>query len=192
MQQEQNDLLQSLYEGYQGALRYVAYHSGIPYDDLDDIVQDTFVAFIRNYGDVISEWNETQRKSMLMRILKNRAADYYRSKHRRMNVSMDTGSFGEGFHLASQFMSKDVLDCVADREDIRTIQKCIREMKPDWYNIVVLYFVEGRPVEEVSEIMGINVTACRMRVSRIRKYLREQIGEAEPPKSRSRKNPKDD
>lgn len=192
MQQEQNDLLQSLYEGYQGVLRHVAFHDGIPYDDLDDIIQDTFVAFIRNYGAVVSEWNDTQRKSMLMRILKNRVADYYRHRYRRKNISMDTGNFGEEFHLEDKFLSRDVLECITNREDLRKIQQCVRGMKPDWYNIVVLYFIEGRPVEEVSKMMGINVTAFRMRVSRIRKYLREQIGEAEPPKPRSRKASKDD
>ena len=30
MQQDHDDLLRELYEGYQGALRYVAYNSGIP------------------------------------------------------------------------------------------------------------------------------------------------------------------
>lgn len=186
MQQACNDLLQSLYEGYQGALRFVAYRSGIPYDEMDDMIQDVFVAFISKYGDVCADWNDVQRKSMLMRILRNRVADHYRSKHRRMNVSMETGNFGEEFHLADTTMSRDVLDCITDREDIRKIQECVQKMKPDWYDIIVLYFIEGRPVEEVSKIMGINTPTLRMRVSRIRKYLREQIGEAEPPKKRSR------
>ena len=34
MQQEQNGLLQELYEGYQGALRFVARKSGIPYEEI--------------------------------------------------------------------------------------------------------------------------------------------------------------
>ena len=34
MQQEQNELLQALYEGYQGALRYVASNIGIPMEKL--------------------------------------------------------------------------------------------------------------------------------------------------------------
>lgn len=192
MQQEQNDLLQSLYEGYQGALRFVAYRSGIPYDEIDDMIQDVFVSFISKYGEVCAGWNDVQQKSMLMRILRNRVADHYRSKHRHTNFSLETGNFGEEFHLADTTMSRDVLECITDREDIRKIQECVQKMKPDWYNIIALYFIEGRPVEEVSKIMGISTPTLRMRVSRIRKYLREQIGEAEPPKKRSRQGPKDD
>ncbi len=64
MQQEQNGLLQELYEGYQGALRFVARKSGIPYEEIDDIIQDTFYSFIRAYGDRLSEWNDAQRKSV--------------------------------------------------------------------------------------------------------------------------------
>ena len=88
MQQEQNELLQALYEGYQGALRYVASNIGIPYGEIDDIIQDTFCAYIRAYGDKLLEWNEAQRKSVLMRILKNRCADYFRDKSRNQNISM--------------------------------------------------------------------------------------------------------
>lgn len=189
MQQDHDDLLRELYEGYQGALRYVAYNSGIPHEELDDIVQDTFFAFIRSYSDKMEEWNDTQRKGMLMRILKNRCVDYYRSKKRYVSVSIDTGNFGEEFQVPDQFVDKDVLDYVTDREDLRIIKKCIQEMRPNWRDVAILHFVEGRPVPEVCEILKINGPTCRMRISRIRKYLREQIGDIE--KKSSEKSPKD-
>ena len=176
MQQEQNCLLQELYEGYQGALRFVARKSGIPYEEIDDIIQDTFYSFIRAYGDRLSEWNDAQRKSVLMKILKNRCTDYFRHKGRYQSVSMDTGNFGEEFQLPDQCIEKDVLEHVTDREDLRAIQECIKEMRPVWRDVAILHFVEGRPVAEVCEILKINAPTCRMRLSRIRKYLREKIG----------------
>ncbi len=176
MQQEQNDLLQELYEGYQGALRFVAHKSGIPYEEIDDIIQDTFYAYIRAYEDKFSEWNDAQRKSVLMRILKNRCTDYFRYKGRYQSVSIDTGNFGEEMQIPDQCVVRDVLEHVTDREDLRAIQDCIKEMRPVWRDVAILHFVEGRPVAEICEILKINAPTCRMRISRIRKYLREQIG----------------
>lgn len=178
MQQEQSELLQALYEGYQGALRFVAYNSGIPYDEIDDIVQDTFCAYIRAYEKKLPEWNEAQRKSVLMRILKNRCSDYFRAKKRFVNVSIDTGNFGEELQIPDQFVTKDVLDYVTDREDLRIIRESIKTMRPAWRDVAILHFVEGRPIAEVCEILKINNPTCRMRISRIRKYLREQVGNA--------------
>lgn len=176
MQQEQSDLLQELYEGYQGALRFVANKSGIPYEEIDDIIQDTFCSYIRAYGNKFSDWNDAQRKSVLMRILKNRCTDYFRYIGRYQSVSIDTGNFGEEFQIPDQCIAKDVLEHVADREDLRAIQDCIKEMRPVWRDVAILHFVEGRPIPEVCEILNINAPTCRMRISRIRKYLREQIG----------------
>ena len=144
MQQEQNDLLQELYEGYQGALRFVAHKSGIPYEEIDDIIQDTFYAYFRAYEDKFSEWNDAQRKSVLMRILKNRCTDYFRYKGRYQSVSIDTGNFGEEMQIPDQCVVRDVLEHVTDREDLRAIQDCIKEMRPVWRDVAILVEKDGQ------------------------------------------------
>ncbi len=174
MQQDANDLLQALYEEYRGTLRVVALKSGIPFDEIDDIIQDTFCAYIRVYRDKLPKWNEAQRIGMLMKILKNRCSDYFRDKKRRLNVSLDSGNFGEELQLLDKYVMKDVLDCVTDQEEIRILQEYIKEMKPDWQEVAILHFVQEKTIPEVSKILNISNAACAMRISRIRKYLREQ------------------
>ena len=57
------ELLQTLYEEYQGALRYTATRIGVNSDDVDDVIQDSFCAFIKAYGDTIDQWEIARQKA---------------------------------------------------------------------------------------------------------------------------------
>lgn len=70
MKQQNVELLQTLYEEYQGALRYTATRIGVNSDDVDDVIQDSFCAFIKAYGDTIDQWEIARQKGAIMRILK--------------------------------------------------------------------------------------------------------------------------
>jgi len=48
-------------------------------------------------------------------------------------------------------------------------------MKPALREVALLHMVEGRPVKEVCGILSISNPACRMRIMRIRKYLKELL-----------------
>ena len=52
-------------------------------------------------------------------------------------------------------------------------------MKRDWAVVFFLYIIEGRPMDEVSRILGVSGAACRMRLMRGRKYLREKLEKTE-------------
>ena len=44
-----NEMFQSMYETYQESLRIIAMHYKIPRDDVDDIVQETFISYYEHY-----------------------------------------------------------------------------------------------------------------------------------------------
>ena len=52
MQQDEDMLLQSIYEEYQGTLRRIARALNVPNMELEDVVQETFIAYFRKYSDV--------------------------------------------------------------------------------------------------------------------------------------------
>ena len=45
MEREMNQLFRSIYETYQAPLRTIARRYGVEYDDIDDVVQETFAAY---------------------------------------------------------------------------------------------------------------------------------------------------
>lgn len=69
MQQDEDMLLQSIYEEYQGTLRRIARALNVPNMELEDVVQETFIAYFRKYS---LTWSPTRKKAMLVKILKGK------------------------------------------------------------------------------------------------------------------------
>lgn len=172
MQQDDNGMLQAMYEEYQNILRTVARKSGIPYDDVDDIVQDTFFAYYTNYP---MSWLPSQKKAMLMRILKNNCVDYFRKNSHYNQVSLDAPENFDEAGILNNYVMRDALSYILEDETKRELHKIVMNMKKDWRDVAILHFIEGRTIREVSTILEIKEPACRMRISRIRRYLNKKL-----------------
>lgn len=170
MQQNNEELQRAMYEEYQGTLRRTASMRGIPADYVDDIVQDTFVAYFTHYS---IKWTDAQKKAMLMKILRNKVADYFRKAKKHDYLSMDADEFDETAVL-TEYIMKDTLDFMVANEQLREVRETIFNMKKEWLDIAVLHIIEQRPIAEVCQILELDSSVCRMRLSRIRKYLRAQ------------------
>lgn len=175
MQQRDDELLRDMYEEYQAVLRRVARKSGIPDGDVDDMIQETFLAYFRSYP---LDWTPYQKKAMVMKILKNKCADYFRRNKNLECVSLDADEFDE-MEILSEHTMKDVLESLLVEEAYEEVQNDIKAMKRQWRDVAILSLVEERTNAEICEILEIESTVCRMRLSRIRKYLRQKHGPKE-------------
>ena len=82
MQQDINALLQAIYDDYQKPLRILALSLGVPEKDVDDIVQESIIAYYQHYP---LDWQPRYKKSMLATIVRNKSIDYFR-KYQREHV----------------------------------------------------------------------------------------------------------
>lgn len=172
MQQDNNELLRAMYEEYHEKLRAVALNCHIPYDDVDDVIQETFLAYFNNYS---LEWSSFRKKAMVVRILKNKCVDYFRKKNRDDKLCQEVAKMSTEFNILTQTVPKTTLDHIVDNEMCEEVRKCILEMKKDWQDVAILHLVESRSIKEVSQILEIHPTVCRTRIYRIRKYLKEVL-----------------
>ncbi len=177
MHQEHKELLQELYETYQKALRLAALSKKVPECEVNDIVQDTFMAFMDKYEAKFPVWNIAQQKAMLMRILENRCNDYFRSLKRHEEISIEANELALTAELLQSQGIKDVSSDLIEREKLEQIRKAILNMSPALKEVAILHMVEGRPRDEVCKILGINDSTCRMRISRIRRQIAKLLKE---------------
>ena len=106
----------------------------------------------------------------------NRCVDYFRIKSRRgVSISLDEGYYGKEVPLPESLIRKDVLDQVAEEDEVNYITKYLQDMKPEWRDVAILHFIEERPISEVSQILGIKEASCRMRLTRLRRYLKKNF-----------------
>ncbi len=188
MQLEQTDLLQALYEEHEKVLRFVALKRSIPSVDVSDVVQETFCSFINAYKKKANEWDEAQIKAVLMKILNNECTDYFRKSLRHPNVSMEALIETGGEALIRRELLPDIQASIERQEELVRIREAIKALTPEMQKVAILCLVEERPVSEVSEMLKISESTCRMRICRIRKYLRNCIEQPETaaPKKRGR------
>ena len=177
MQQEQRELLQALYVEHRGVLRIAAYKYGLPQAEADDAVQDTFCAFMEVYLDRADQWDDKRIKATLMKILRNRCMDYYRSEKRHPSVSMQELMQGGEHFLTSEFFSADIVGSLMAKEEMARLREGVLSMSNRMQDVVVLYMLEERPISEVCRILQISEATCRMRIVRIRRYLMEWMRE---------------
>lgn len=169
MQQDQDMQLQSMYDAYQAVLRTIARKRGIPVDDIEDLLQETYISYYRKYP---LTWNESQKKAMLVKILKRKCIDFYRRNSHYIKVSMDDDESFDETELFARRLVNDSLDSVIKNETYREVRDCILNMKKDWRDVSFLYFVEGYTTKEICDALNISGTVCRSRISRARKHLR--------------------
>ena len=177
MHQEHKELLQELYETYQKALRLAVLSRNVPECEVDDIIQDTFVAFMDKYGDEFPDWNIAQRKAMLMKILRNRCNDYFRSLKRHEEISMDAEDSDIEAEILRNQIKRDASNGLIEEEELKKIREDILAMTPALREVAILHMVEERPREQVCEILKINDATCRMRISRIRSRITKLLKE---------------
>ena len=86
MQQDEYKLLQGMYEEYLVPLKKYAAKLGVLYDDIEDLVHETFLAYFDRYP---LDWPSRLKTAMLIRILRSRWADSNRRKRRCEMVSFN-------------------------------------------------------------------------------------------------------
>lgn len=153
-------------------LRKLAVNYGVQYRDVEDVIQDTFLAFYTHYS---LEMEAKEMRALLSRILKNRCIDYLR---RNSKVGLDLGidMMDEKSGMLNSLSVRDTLTIVLEREEYARFWNALKCMRSDWRDVFYMYFFQGYPMKDVGAILGISEEACRTRISRGRKYLKVAMG----------------
>lgn len=167
-----DELFSSIYTRYMQMLRILAKRYGVPSDETEDIAQETFLAFYSHYP---MTWEDYKIKAMLCRILKNRCVDYLRRRDAHPTTCWDPIKIQTEGEMMNSFISKDALTILVEKQEYQDVLDALDSMKDDWAQVFHLYVVQERPMEEVSKMLGTTDAACRTRLTRGRKYLRDKF-----------------
>lgn len=171
--EDENLLLQSIYGEYQGLLRRIAKTLHVPDMELDDVVQETFIAYFENYS---LSWSDTRKKGMLIKILKRKSIDCLRKNGHYEKVSLDEDDAVNEVAMLTRYVVTDPLDVILGEEALIKITREISNMRDEWKEMAVLYFLEQLTIPEICEILKIPGTVCRSRIYRTRVCLKKILG----------------
>ena len=171
----ENRRFHSIYCRCMPILRIIARRCGVPYDEIDDVVQDTFVSFYTHYSDQLEHMEEDEVRRILVVTIRNRSIDYLRRKSAHPLDYWDPAVIQEKWLMLRNRGEDETLQTLLEKRMYRDVIDVLRQMREDWARLFLLIAVEERPVAEVSRQLGISQGACRVRMFRIRQYLRKEL-----------------
>ena len=136
----------------------------VPYRDVDDLVQDVFLAALKRLG---SLREAAAFGGWLAMIARNRAVDYYRR-------ARETEELTDEMPVTSQ------RDAEAEHEASRMLE-AVRSLPEAYRETLVLRLVEGMTGPEIAARTGMTAASVRVNLHRGMKRLREKLGLEERP-----------
>ena len=128
-------------------------------EDAQDAVQDVFARYI-SAAPTFSD--EEQEKAWLIRVTVNRSLDILRQKKVRSYVPLE-----EAGEIAAE----------AEEDGLHSLLHTLTHLPEKHRSAIVLHHLEGFSVEKTAELLGISVSAVKMRLSRGREALKELLQE---------------
>ncbi len=178
-----NEVLRSIYINYRPVLQIIAARKGIPVDDREDIIQDTFMKFCRYYE---PDWCENQIRGMLIKIFNWCYVDSLRRQSCRPITYMDPARIESGEILGLATDKHNPQTMILKAEENQEVVNALNAIKPELSEAIVKLAIEEQSVDKVSEELGISEGTCRTRLSRGRSRMREIIYGKDSDKRKSR------
>ncbi len=157
----------SLYDHYQPAIyRFVVVKVGSR-EEAEDITHHVFLSAwtnVRTYkhrGHPFSSW--------LYQIARNMVVDHYRSK--KDDISLDK------LDPESSIIPAVAQSDLSIKLQLEKVHIAIKELKPDYQDVIILRFVEDLPLKEVAAILKKSEGAIKLLQHRAIKELKKKLGD---------------
>lgn len=140
--------------------------------EADDLTQETFARISRSLGNFRGE---ASLSTWIYKIATNTAIDRLRKNKLAQNdLALDAAEeledhniwTGENHSLDHQIIRREMNDC---------IQNVVFNLPESYRTIIVLAEFEGLKNEEIAKILGIGLTAVKIRLHRARLKLKEEL-----------------
>ena len=144
-------------------------------EDARDVVQDTYIRVMKG---IRRFRGESSISTWLYRVTANTAYSFLQRNKRHKAQSLhdieETMPIEGGARPDDEIVNSELRD---------RLNAAVADLPPAYRTVVVLKDIYGLPHEEIAEAIGISETACKVRLFRARRKLREVLFEG-PEKER--------
>ena len=166
-----DDALAEIIDRYQEKLdRYIRRISNINKEDREDVLQEVFLSVYENINSYDSSFKFS---SWIYRITHNKVISLWRkNKNTNQNVSLE-----ENLLLLEQSLKEEnnILKQLEEKENAKIINKALESLPVKYKEPLVLYFIENKSYEEISDILQMPVSSVGTRIRRAKEKIKKQI-----------------
>jgi RNA polymerase sigma-70 factor (ECF subfamily) len=166
-----------LLDRYQRPVFSLIYRMVRDREQAEDLAQETFV---KVFNHIESFDPKYKFSSWIFKIASNLTIDALRRKELK-TVSLDGSRNAEtpdeidATRITVESRDENPEEFLEAKELGQEIEQAIGELRPEYRTAILLRHVEGRPYEEISEIMGIPLGTVKTYIHRARGELRETL-----------------
>ncbi len=143
----------------------------------EDLAQETFIKVLN----AIDRYDPSFKfSSWIFKIAHNTALDQLRKKTPE-TLSLDGSPHATNAEetsattLSAISTDENPEEYAANREMGEEIEKALAGVRPEYRTAIILWHVEGRPYEEIAEIMGVPLGTVKTYIHRARNELRQRL-----------------
>lgn len=137
----------------------------ISQEDIEEVISDVFMAVWNNKEKIKDDVIITH---YLAGITKNIVC----KKYRDINITYPIGDYEESFVDIA-----NVDKIVELKEQNNIIKKTLKNMKRQEYKIFIMFYYEGKKINDISEILKISISKVKVTLHRIRKKIKKSLKE---------------
>jgi RNA polymerase sigma-70 factor (ECF subfamily) len=138
-------------------------------DDIDDVVQETFLESMRAY-DNFDFKSEGQLKSWLLTICRHVITDMFRKNKNHLSIEQDN------IQLFDDSDVEDLLDAeITQEQDVKKVKQQLKKLKPVEQEIIRLRVNEEMSFGEIASALGSKEANVKMRFYRSIVKLKESL-----------------
>ena len=134
-------------------------------NDIDDIIQETM---IEAYKSIKKLRDLKKLKMWVIKILINKCNKFYKKKTKK-DISLEETNIN---NIIARNNNEDI-------ENDMNFYSLIRNLKYDERIVILLYYMEGYSVEEISEMIKMNKNTVKTNLYRARQKIKNEIEEKE-------------
>ncbi|HOO71111.1 MAG TPA: RNA polymerase sigma factor [Spirochaetota bacterium] len=153
--------------------RYV-YSKFNNYDEALDVTQDIFIMAMEALK---SFRGESKFSTWLYSIMVNYCKNYRKKQNRYNVVSMNSSKTDEDYDLQFPDERERPEDDVILNDSLRIMKEEIENLPDDYKEILVLRDIDGLSYNDISDILGINLSNVKVRIHRGRELLKNRLYE---------------
>jgi RNA polymerase sigma-70 factor (ECF subfamily) len=158
--------LENIMEEFGERLTKLAYNYIKDWKLAEDVVQDVFITCYKQYESIDKI---TSFKSWIFRITINKSKDVLKSSSIR-KVIINSNLFNL---FTSKELSPEMVMIKRGEEEL--LSMCVLSLPVKYREVIILYYYEELPIEEISEILKINRNTIKTRLVRGRDKLKNMV-----------------
>jgi len=154
------DALAELIERYQAPLRYFISRLSANPETAEDIFQDTWLTVIRR----IYSLKKTEAFSTwLYRIARNKVYQRFRRKRKLFELDENIA------------VPNNTKNDVFSPEDVAKVHRCLKELLPEYREVLMLRFLEQMSYEQISQVINCRLGTVKSRIYYAKIALKKEM-----------------